>query len=140
MISYWSAHKEAPVTSTSGLFSLKAWPLPLLLDSSNDDFLGLKDCWRALELPTEGAGWDDATILAHVDAQLLKQQHKVAAFASGMHARLGADSPALSLGELVLSMIAEEVLADGGWCDRWTRNLFREFQSAKNSNGALVVA
>jgi len=138
VIEYWSALREAP--AAGGLFSLKAWPLPLLLDTSNEGVLGLNDCWQALGLPAEGAGWDDATILAHVDAQLLKQQHKVAAFASGMHARLGADSPALSLGELVLSMIAEEVLADGGWCDRWTRNLFREFQSAKNSNGALVVA
>ena len=41
------------------------------------------------------------------------QQHKVVAFASGMHARLGAASGVSRLDEQTLVMIVEEVL--GGW-------------------------
>ena len=41
------------------------------------------------------------------------QQQKVAAFASGMHSRLGAASGVSWLDEQALMMIADEVL--GGW-------------------------
>jgi len=91
--------------------ALRAWPLPLLLDVR----LGgadLSSCWQALGLPVWAAFapvWSNARTLEF----FREQQHKVAAFASGMHARLGAASGVSGLDEQTLVMIADEVL--GGW-------------------------
>jgi len=87
--------------------SLKAWPLPPL--DSPYDFIGLKSCWQALALPPEASVWSDAAIMQHWRVQ----QHKVEAFASGLHARMGAASQVSSLNVVVLVLIADEVL--GGW-------------------------
>ena len=78
--------------------ALRAWPLPLLLDVRDDDAeygIRLSTCWQALGLPAAAADWSNATTLEF----LRVQQHKVAAFASGMHARLGAASGVLRLDE-----------------------------------------
>jgi len=116
--------------------SLKAWPLPLLdLDVTqtgpfmySDDYspIGLHQCWQALALPSEAADWDDSEILQF----WLMQQQKVAAFASGLHARLGAASLVWSLNDVALVLIADEVM--GGWSLRkmWQRDrLARESES-----------
>jgi len=100
--------------------ALRAWPLPLLRDVEEDEeeFVQLDDaqrgirlstCWQALGLPAAAADWSNATTLEFFRVQ----QHKVAAFASGMHARLGAASGVAGLDEQTLVMIADEVL--GGW-------------------------
>jgi len=105
--------------------ALKAWPLPLLRvvevrvydheDLSEEEHadaeesLRLSTCWRALGLPAAAAGWTNTMTLDY----LRVQQQKVAAFASGMHARLGAASGVSWLDEQALVMIADEVL--GGW-------------------------
>ena len=92
--------------------ALKAWPLPLLrvVDVNlNDENLRLSTCWRALGLPAAAAGWTNTMTLDY----LRVQQQKVAAFASGMHWRLGAASGVSWLDEQALVMIADEVL--GGW-------------------------
>jgi len=97
--------------------SLKAWPLPLLdFDTSRWSNarhvqMGLKGCWKALGLPSEAytAGWGNAEILEHWRVQ----QHKLAAFASGLHVRLGAASRVSSLNDAALVLIADEIL--GGW-------------------------
>jgi hypothetical protein len=75
--------------------ALKAWPLPLLhvVDVDDDDAeekMRLSTCWRALGLPAEAADedWTDAMTLDYFRVQ----QQKVAAFASGMHSRLGTAS------------------------------------------------
>jgi len=47
------------------------------------------------------------------------QQQKVAAFASGMHARLGAASGVSWLDEQALVMIANEVLGGWGLLEEW---------------------
>ncbi len=92
--------------------ALRAWPLPLLRDVQHDDAqpgIRLSTCWQALGLPAAAADWSNATTLEFFRVQ----QHKVAAFASGMHARLGAASGVAGLDEQTLVMIADEVL--GGW-------------------------
>ena len=92
--------------------ALRAWPLPLLHDVQHDDVHGgirLSTCWQALGLPAAAADWSNATTLEFFRVQ----QHKMAAFASGMHARLGAASEVSRLDEQTLVMIADEVL--GGW-------------------------
>ena len=92
--------------------ALRAWPLPLLRDVRNEsaqDGIRLSTCWQALGLPAAAADWSNATTLEFFRVQ----QHKVAAFASGMHARLGAASGVAGLDEQTLVMIADEVL--GGW-------------------------
>ena len=92
--------------------ALRAWPLPLLRDVRNEsatDVIRLSTCWQALGLPAAAADWSNATTLEFFRVQ----QHKMAAFASGMHARLGAASEVSRLDEQTLVMIADEVL--GGW-------------------------
>ena len=92
--------------------ALRAWPLPLfntVKDDHTNHGFRLGTCWRALGLPAAAAGWSNTTTLEFFRAQ----QHKVAAFASGTHARLGAASRVLVLDEQTLVMIADEVL--GGW-------------------------
>jgi len=71
--------------------------------------MGLKSGWQALGLPPEAAEWDNTTILEHWRVQ----QHKVAAFASGLHVRLGAASQVSSLSDAALVLVADEVLS--GW-------------------------
>jgi len=89
--------------------ALRAWPLPLLHHVEDGMGLSLRACWQALGLPAAAAGWSNATTLEFFRVQ----QHKMAAFASGMHARLGAASEVSRLDEQTLVMIADEVL--GGW-------------------------
>ena len=71
--------------------ALRAWTLPLLRDVRNESAQSgtrFSTCWQALGLPAAAADWSNATTLEF----FLVQQHKMAAFASGMHARLGAAS------------------------------------------------
>ena len=61
------------------------------------------------------ADWDNAAILSF----FRMQQHKVAAFASGMHARLGAQKQ-------MLAVIADEVLGQKNckhWLSQWERQV-----------------
>ena len=122
--------------------ALRAWPLPLLRDVHyiiNDDHrrpgfdaqegIRLSTCWQALGLPAAAANWSNATTLEFFRVQ----QHKVAAFASGMHARLGAASGVSGLDEQTLVMIADEVL--GGW------GLLREWrQHSERAGGEGATA
>jgi len=106
--------------------SLRAWPLPLLRDVRPDDArdgIRLSTCWQALGLPAAAADWRNATTLEYFRVQ----QHKMAAFASGMHARLGAGSGLSGLDEQTLVMIADEVL--GGW------GLLREWRQKEGAGG-----
>jgi len=92
--------------------ALRAWPLPLIRDVPNESAkigIRLSTCWQALGLPAAAADWSNATTLEFFRVQ----QHKMAAFASGMHARLGAASEVSRLDEQTLVMIADELL--GGW-------------------------
>ena len=92
--------------------SLRAWPPPRFRECSKSYASGelrLRGHWRGLGLPAEAAEWRDIRIAEH----LREQQSKVAAFASGLHRRLGAGSMVSQLDEQVLVLIAEEVL--GGW-------------------------
>ena len=82
---------------------------PRRANESAQDGIRLSTCWQALGLPAAAADWSNATTLEFFRVQ----QHKVAAFASGMHARLGAASEVSRLDEQTLVMIADEVL--GGW-------------------------
>ena len=78
--------------------SLKAWPLPFLLDiHSTDNGVHLNSCWRELAMPVDAVEWDNATTLRY----FREQQENVAAFASGQHARLGASCRASCLNEQV---------------------------------------
>ena len=95
--------------------SLKAWPLPSL-DFDNSIWLtpacppiGLQRCWQALALPPDAASWNTTAILLYWRVQ----KHKVAAFASGLYARLVASSRVSLLNDAALVLIADEVL--GGW-------------------------
>ena len=83
--------------------SFQAWPTPLLERCAIGD---LKRCSQALLLPESAAEWDDKTILSYFRLQ----QEKVATFASGLHARLGAASCVARLNDLTLMVIAHEVL------------------------------
>ena len=99
--------------------ALKAWPLPLLHDV--EGLLRLSTCWRALGLPAAAADedWTNATTLDYFRVQ----QQKVAAFASGMHWRLGAVSGVSWLDEQALVMIADEVLGGWGLLKEWRQEL-----------------
>jgi len=117
--------------------SLKAWPLPLLgLGSSHwhatgNKYMCLNSCWQALALPPEAVNWHNTAILHYWRVQ----QHKVAAFASGLHARLGAASWMSSLNDMALVLIADEVL--GGWSllKLWQRErLAREVEAVSSSS------
>jgi hypothetical protein len=121
--------------------ALKAWPLPLLNVVEVYDWLNCNDelsfvlseeehadaeenlrlstCWRALGLPAAAADWSNAMTLDY----LRVQQQKVAAFASGMHARLGAASGVSWLDEQALVMIADEVLGGWGLLKEWRQEL-----------------
>ena len=117
--------------------ALKAWPLPLLhvVDFYDDidyhdelseeehadaeENLRLSTCWRALGLPAAAADWSNAMTIDY----LRVQQQKVAAFASGMHARLGAASGVSRLDEQTLVMIADEVLGGWGLLKEWRQEL-----------------
>jgi hypothetical protein len=100
--------------------ALKAWPLPLLrVVDVEDENLCLSTCWRELRLPAAAAGWTNTMTL---DC-LRVQQQKVAAFASGMHARLGAASGVSWLDEQALVMIADEVLGGWGLLKEWRQEL-----------------
>ena len=115
--------------------ALKAWTLPLLhvVDVYDDDKNGLSEeehadaeenlrlskCWRALGLPAAAADWTNAMTLDY----LRVQQQKVAAFASGMHSRLGAASGVSWLDEQALVMIADEVLGGWGLHKEWRQEL-----------------
>jgi len=98
--------------------ALRAWPLPLLREFDYDESrygLRLSTCWQALGLTAAAADWSDETTLEHFRVQ----QHKVAAFASGMHARLGVASEVSGLDEQTLAMIADEVLGGWGLLSEW---------------------
>jgi hypothetical protein len=105
--------------------ALKAWPLPLLCDFVLHDVEGwslrLSTCWQALGLPAAAADedWTNATTLDYFRVQ----QQKVAAFASGMHWRLGAASGVSWLDEQALVMIADEVLGGWGLLKEWRQEL-----------------
>jgi hypothetical protein len=81
--------------------ALKAWPLPLLLDidSDRDACIRLGMFRHALGLPAEAAAWNNTTTLDF----FRMQQHKVAAFCSGLHARLGAASVVSRLNDQVFA-------------------------------------
>jgi hypothetical protein len=100
--------------------ALKAWPLPLLHDVEGWS-LRLSTCWQALGLPAAAADedWTNATTLDYFRVQ----QQKVAAFASGMHWRLGAASGVSWLDEQALVMIADEVLGGWGLLKEWRQEL-----------------
>ena len=111
--------------------ALRAWPLPLLRDVRNEsaqDGIRLSTCWQALGLPAAAADWSNATTLEFFRVQ----QHKMAAFASGMHARLGAASEVSRLDEQTLVMIVEEVLGGWGLLKEW-----RQQEWAGEGGGAL---
>ena len=98
--------------------ALRAWPLPLLREFDYDESrygLRLSTCWQALGLTAAAADWSDETTLEHFRVQ----QHKVSAFASGMHARLGVASEVSGLDEQTLAMIADEVLGGWGLLSEW---------------------
>ena len=117
--------------------ALKAWPLPLLRvvevfvydheelseeeHADAEKSLRLSTCWRALGLPAAAADedWTNATTLDYFRVQ----QQKVAAFASGMHWRLGAASGVSWLDEQALVMIADEVLGGWGLLKEWRQEL-----------------
>jgi hypothetical protein len=71
-----------------------------------DHVIVLNQCWRTLDLPPAAENWDNCQTLDFFRVQ----QHKVAAFASGLHGRLGQGLGVLELNEKVLVMIADEVL------------------------------
>ena len=72
-----------------------------------------------LQHPAVAADWTNAMALDY----LRVQQQKVAAFASGMHARLGAASGVSWLDEQALVMIADEVLGGWGLLKEWRQEL-----------------
>ena len=77
-------------------------------------------CWRALGLQAAAdEDWTNAVTLEYFRGQ----QQKVAAFASGMHARLGAASGVSWLDEQALVMIADEVLGGWGLLKEWRQEL-----------------
>ena len=79
----------------------------------------LSTCWRSVGLPAAAADWTNAMTLDY----LCVQQQKVAAFASGIHARLGAASGVSWLDEQALVMIADEVLVGWGLLKEWRQEL-----------------
>ena len=115
--------------------ALKAWPLPNLVDFSfqvGRDDISLSMCWRELGLPAEAAAWNNAATLDF----LRLQQHKVAAFASGLHGRLGAASGVSMLNDQILTMIANEVLGRSDfhkWLSLWERLCLEQLLEAEGS-------
>jgi len=88
--------------------ALKAWPLPLLLhiNSDRDACIRLAVFQHALGLPAEAADWNNTTTLEFFRVQ----QHKVVAFCSGRHARLGAASVVSRLNDQVCVYVCVCVL------------------------------
>jgi len=102
--------------------SLKAW-FPPLLECTGLNYInaptttGLQICWQTLGLPPEAATWHDCIILKYFAVQ----QQKVAAFASGLHARLGTGSQVSLLNAVALVLIADEVLGSWSLIQAWQR-------------------
>ena len=98
--------------------ALKVCPPPLLAITGSIELHSdvLTRCWQLMALPPEAATWNNQRILHHFRTQ----QHKVAAFASGLHQRLGAESHVLSLNDQILVIIADDILG---------RDQFRRFES-----------
>jgi hypothetical protein len=105
--------------------ALKAWPLSLLHVNVDDDDaeenVRLSTYWRELGLPAAAADedWTNAMTLDYFRVQ----KQKVAAFASGMHSRLGAASGVSRLDEQALVMIADEVMGGWGLRKEWRQEL-----------------
>jgi len=98
--------------------SLKAWPLPFLLELDCCQDIG-EICCKALMLPSQSAGWTNiAAVLQH----LRVKQHKLLAFGGGMHLRLGAASPMSSLRDTASAHNADEVLSGFSQLGRWQLN------------------
>jgi len=107
--------------------SLKAWPMPLvvLYPFSIGQFVSIGQiCCEALGLPAKAARWDNMVVLQHWRVQ----QHKMMAFVSGLHVRLGAASPISSLTDFAIVFITNEVL--GGWT---LRNLWQQERLAREA-------
>jgi len=66
-------------------------------------------------LPPKSTGWTNAAVLQHWRVQ----QYKVLAFGGGMHWRLGAASPTVSLSDTVFALIADEMLGAFSQLGRW---------------------
>jgi len=98
--------------------SLKAWPLPFLVDFDYWQDIG-EICCKALILPPLAAGWTNTAVLQHWRVQ----QHKLMAFGSGLHWRLGAASPISLLNDTIFLLIADEVLGCISLLRRWQREL-----------------
>jgi len=98
--------------------SLKAWPLPSLVDFDYWQDIG-EICCKALILPPLAAGWTNTAVLQHWRVQ----QHKVMAFGSGLHWRLGVASPISLLNDTMFLLIADEVLGCISLLMRWQREL-----------------
>ena len=94
--------------------ALKAWPLPLLLhiNSDRDACIRLAVFQHALGLPAEAAAWNNTTTLEFFRVQ----QHKVVAFCSGRHARLGAASVVSRLNDQVCVYVCVCVLCVCVYC------------------------
>jgi hypothetical protein len=136
--------------------SLRAWPPPLLLDISDLFYapgLRLHQQWQALGLPEpardrdtarvsrargQGYLWEDVEVPTSgglaaggcngIALEFFRaQQEKMVTFASALHVRLGAASPALALNDSVLVLIADEIL--GGW------RLVKEWQEDAQAEG-----
>jgi Leucine-rich repeat (LRR) protein len=106
--------------------ALKAWPLPSL--AILEFCVGRREVALyapSLGLPAVAAAWSNAATLDF----LRVQQHKVVAFASGLHGRLGAASGVSMLNDQMLTMIANEVLGRSDfrkWLSLWERDCLEE--------------
>jgi len=77
----------------------------------------LRDYQQKLTLPQEAVQWEDATILEYWQTQ----QHKVMAFACGLHNRLGAVSQVSSIDESMLMHITNELPGGRSLMQQWQR-------------------
>jgi len=98
--------------------SLKAWPLPSLVDFDYSQDIG-EICCKALTLPPLVAGWTNTAVLQHWRVQ----QHKLMAFGSGLYWRLGVASAISLLNDTIFLLIADEVLGCISLLRRWQREL-----------------
>jgi hypothetical protein len=109
--------------------SLRSWPLPKLIvhryPLTNEHALpweemfnwNLRDYQQKLTLPPEAVQWKDATILEYWQMQ----QHKVMAFACGLHKRLGEVSQVSSIDDSMLLHITNELLGCQSLRKQWQR-------------------
>jgi len=88
--------------------TIKSSLVPLIEGLCYKD-MGLNCWWEVLALTPVVVSWDNTSILEFWRVK----QHKVAAFASGLHVRLGAVSQVLSLNDVAIVLITNEVI--GGW-------------------------